>query len=128
MALLRKEFTRAQHWLHTRRVCERQLFLRSMLWDGISCLDQKSSFTLTSTPSKIILSQFSRNRHNAPSSTLKGVFLPNTWAIVNNINISNMVAMGLLQVKKWCWGKLSQISQGKLSAPKYCEFSDDNCE
>ena len=25
-------------------------------------------------------------------------------------------------------GKLSQISQGKLSAPKYCEFSDENCE
>ena len=46
----------------------------------------------------------------------------------NNINILNMVASNLLQVKKWRWGKLSQISQGKLSAPKYCEFSDENCE
>ena len=39
-----------------------------------------------------------------------------------------MVAVSLLQVKRWRWGKLSQISQGKLSAPKYCEFSDENCE
>ena len=31
----------------------------------------------------------------------------------NNINILNMVAVSLLQVKKWRWGKLSQISQGK---------------
>ena len=37
-----------------------------------------------------------------------------------------MVAVSLLQVKKWRWGNLSQISQGKLSAPKYCEFSDEN--
>ena len=48
--------------------------------------------------------------------------------LVNNINISNMVAESLLQVKKWRWGKLSQTSQGKLSAPKYCKFSDENCE
>ena len=48
--------------------------------------------------------------------------------LVNNINISNKVAVSLLQVKKWRWGKLSQISQGKLSAPKYCEFSDENYE
>ena len=39
-----------------------------------------------------------------------------------------MVAVSLLQVKKWHRGKLSQISQGKLSAPKYCEFSDENWE
>ena len=39
-----------------------------------------------------------------------------------------MVAVSLLQVKKLRWGKLSQISQGKLSAPKYCEFSNENCE
>ena len=39
-----------------------------------------------------------------------------------------MVAVSLLQVKKWRWGKLSDISQGKLSAPKYFEFSDENCE
>ena len=39
-----------------------------------------------------------------------------------------MVAVSLLQVKKLHWGKLSQVSQGKLSAPKYCEFSDENCE
>ena len=42
--------------------------------------------------------------------------------------ISNMVAVSLLQVKKWRWGKLSQISQGKLLAPKYCEFPDENCK
>ena len=39
-----------------------------------------------------------------------------------------MVAVSLLQVKKWRWGKLSQISEGKLSVPKYYEFSDENCE
>ena len=33
-----------------------------------------------------------------------------------------MVAVSLLQVKKWRWGKLTPISQGKLSAPKYYEF------
>ena len=27
----------------------------------------------------------------------------------NNVNISNMMAVSLLQVKKWRWGKLSQI-------------------
>ena len=48
--------------------------------------------------------------------------------LVNNVNISNMVAVSLFQVKEWRWGKLSQISQGKFSAPKYCEFSDENCE
>ena len=44
------------------------------------------------------------------------------------MNIWNIVAVSLLQVKKGRWGKLSQISQGKLSAPKYCEFSDENSE
>ena len=44
------------------------------------------------------------------------------------MNILNTVAVSLLQVKKWRWGKLSQISQGKLSAPKYGEFTDENCE
>ena len=39
-----------------------------------------------------------------------------------------MVAVSLLQVKKWRRGKLSQISRGKLSALKYREFSDENCE
>ena len=39
-----------------------------------------------------------------------------------------MVTVTLLQVKELSWGKLSQISQGKLSAPKYCEFSDENCK
>ena len=38
----------------------------------------------------------------------KECFLP------NNINISNMVVILLLQMKKWRWGRLSQISQGKL--------------
>ena len=44
------------------------------------------------------------------------------------MNILNMVAVSLLQVKKWRWGKLSQISQDKLSAQKWCEFSDENDE
>ena len=39
-----------------------------------------------------------------------------------------MVAVSLLQVKKWRWGKLSQFSLGKFSAPKYFEFSNENCE
>ena len=39
-----------------------------------------------------------------------------------------MEAASLLQVKNLRWGKLSQISHGKLSAPKYCEFLDENCE
>ena len=38
------------------------------------------------------------------------------------------MALSLLQVKKLRWGKLSQISQVKLSDTKYCEFSDENCE
>ena len=86
MALLREEFTRTQHRSHTRRVSECQLFLRSVLCNGISGLDQRSSFTLSSTSSKILLSQFSRNRH-APFRRhkllyylKKGVLLPNTWA------------------------------------------------
>ena len=132
IALLRKQFTRVQHWPHTRRVYECQLFLRSVLWDGISCLDQRSSFTLSSTPSKILLSQFSRNRHQTTFSTQKAVPLSwkvsfyRTLGLVNNKNISHMVAVSLLQVKKLRWGKLSQISQGKLSAPKYCKISDEN--
>ena len=48
--------------------------------------------------------------------------------LVNGINLSNMVAVSLLQVKKWRWGKLSQILQGKLSALKYCKYLDKNCE
>ena len=39
-----------------------------------------------------------------------------------------MVAVSLLQVRKRRWGKLFQISQDKLSAAKYCEFSDKNDE
>ena len=69
MAVLRKEFTRPQHRSHTRSVCECKLFLRSVLCDGISCLDQRSSFTLSSTPSEIFC-----------YIILKGVLLPNTWA------------------------------------------------
>ena len=134
MALLRKEFTRAQHRSHTRRVCESQLFLRSVLCVSIKCFDHRSSFTVSSGPGKILLSQFSRNRHQATFPTQQTVIL--SWKVsfywirglVNNINISKIAAVSLLQVKKWCWGKLSQISQGKLSAPKYFEFSDENCE
>ena len=47
--------------------------------------------------------------------------------LVNNIKFSNMMAVSLLQVKKLRWGKLTQISQVKLSAPKYYKFSDENC-
>ena len=61
MALQRKEFTKAQHQTHTTRVCAWQLFLCLVLCDDFSCLEQRSSFTLSSTPSKILLSQFSRN-------------------------------------------------------------------
>ena len=39
----------------------------------------------------------------------------NRTPIVNNINISNMATVSLLQVKKWRWGRLPQISRGKLS-------------
>ena len=39
-----------------------------------------------------------------------------------------MVAVSLLQVKNGRRGKLSQISQGKLSASKYCVFLDENCK
>ena len=41
-------------------------------------------------------------------------FYPIRW-VVNNINISNMAAVSLLQVKKLRWGRLSQISPGKFS-------------
>ena len=37
-----------------------------------------------------------------------------TRGLVNNINISNMAAIILLQINKWRWGRLSQISRGKL--------------
>ena len=86
MALLRNEFTRVQHRSHTRRICECQLFLHLVLCDGISCLDQRSSFTSSSTPSKILLSQLSRKTLSAFFNAincyiiLKGVLLPNTWA------------------------------------------------
>ena len=57
---------------------------------------------------------------------LRGMFFYRIRGLVKNMNVSNMVIMSLLQVKKWYWGKLSQTSQGKLSASKYCEFSDEN--
>ena len=91
----------------TRRVCECQLCLRSVRCDGISCLDQKSSFTLSSTPSKILLSQFSHNRHLAPFSKQSTIILSPMvsfyrihW-LVNNINISNMLAVSRWQVKNY---------------------------
>ena len=87
MTLLRKEFIRAQHRSHNRRACECQLFLCLVLCDGISCLDQRSSFTLSSTPSKILLSQsfhvidILSAFFNAINCyiILKGVLLSNTW-------------------------------------------------
>ena len=41
--------------------------------------------------------------------------------LVNNINILNMAATILLQIKKWRWGRLSQISRGK-SLQVLCVF------
>ena len=38
-----------------------------------------------------------------------------TRGLVNNINISNMAGIILLQTKQWRWGRLSQISRGKFS-------------
>ena len=92
-----------------------------MLCDRISCLDWRSSFTFSSTEKKILLAQFSRNRHWAPflmQSTVLlsyGVFFYLIRGLVNNINISNMAAIILLQIKKWRWGRLSQMSRVKLS-------------
>ena len=58
---------------------------------------------------------------------LKGFILPNTWASQQHKYLKHG-SREPVAIKKWRWGKLSQISQGKLSAPKYCEFSDENCE
>ena len=83
MALLRKEFNRAEHRSHTTRVCERQLFLRSVLCDGISCLDQRSSLHYLPRQVKFY-SQFSRNRIKRLFQRNKLLYyleiLPNTWA------------------------------------------------
>ena len=80
MALLRKVFTRAQYRSHTRSVRKCPLFLRPVLCDGMS-YDQRTSFTLSSTPSQILLSQFSIffNAINC-YIFLKCVILPNTSA------------------------------------------------
>ena len=43
------------------------------------------------------------------------------------MNISNMVAASLLQLKKRRWGKLSTPRQ-VVTASKYCESSDDDYE
>ena len=48
---------------------------------------------------------------------------PMEWPIYNMVAVSHREL-----VKKLRWGKLAQISQGKFSAPKYCEFSDENSE
>ena len=48
--------------------------------------------------------------------------LPNTWASQQHKYLKHGGREPVAS-KKWRWGKLSQISQGKLSAPKYCEFS-----
>ena len=56
---------------------------------------------------------------------MKGVLLPNTWATQQYKYLKDG---GREQVKKRRWGKLSQISQCKLSAPKYCECLDENCK
>ena len=59
---------------------------------------------------------------------LIGVFLPNTWASQQYKYLKHGGRETVVSKKKRHWGKLSQISQGKLSAPKYCEFLDENCE
>ena len=59
---------------------------------------------------------------------LKGVLLPNTWASQQHKYLKQGGREPVVSKKKWRWGKLSQISQGTLSAPKYCEFSDENYE
>ena len=46
MALLRKEFTGAQHRSHTRRVCECQIFLRSVLSDAALSRDRVLHYLL----------------------------------------------------------------------------------
>ena len=43
------------------------------------------------------------------------MFVYLTRGLVNNINISNITAIILLQIKEWRWGRLLQISRGKLS-------------
>ena len=58
---------------------------------------------------------------------LKETFLPNTWASQRHKHLEHGGCESVASKKKR-WGKLSQILQGKLSAPKYCEFSDENCE
>ena len=58
---------------------------------------------------------------------LKGVLLPNAWASQQHTYLKHGGREPVAS-KKWRWGKLSQISQGKLTASKYCEFSDENCE
>ena len=85
--------------------------------DRISCLDQRSSFTFSSTVSKILLSLFSRDRHWAHFWTQYTVLL--SWRLSFHrirgpvINISKMAAVILLQVKKRRWGKLLQQKTAK---------------
>ena len=86
MALLRKEFTRAQHRSHTRRVCACQLF----------CIQCSVMASAPSTRDRVLhylprqVKFYSLSFHvkdikrvfNAINCyiILKGVFLPNTWA------------------------------------------------
>ena len=58
MALKKKLFTRTQHRSHIRCVCEYRLFFCLVLCDRISCLDQRSSFTFSSTEKKFYSPNF----------------------------------------------------------------------
>ena len=152
MALLRKEFTRAQHRSHTRCVREFQLFSSLVRCDRINCLIRDRFLHFLSRQVKFD-SQFSRNRHEAPFPTQWTVIL--SWRVsfyrirglVNNINMLNMAVVSLLQVKNdagACYPKFHGARCHSKNRPKknisisntfllyttkmYCESSDDDYE
>ena len=112
MAPLRKEFTRGQHRSYTRRVCKCQLFLRSVLCDGISCLDQKSS--LHYLPRKVKFYSLSFHVIDIKRLFRRNKLLyylercPFTDRLVNNIHISSMVAV-TLYVKNYAGASCSKF-------------------
>ena len=132
MALLRKEFTRAQHRSHTRHVCECQLFLRSVLCNGISCLDKRSSFTLFSTPSKILLSQFpviyiKRLFQRNKQFILKGVLLSNTWDSQQHKYLKHGGREPVAS-KKMTLGQVVPNFTGQVVSSKILRILDENYE
>ena len=109
-----------QHRSHIRCVCKCQLFSCSVIRDRVSCLDYRSSFIFSSPEKKIYLLNFHviDIKHLFQCNRLlyyfKECFLSNTWAGQQYQYLKhggdNPVAN-----KKWRWGRLSQISRGKLS-------------